>query len=243
MEESVRGAVIRAVQDGGELLRSGSRRDLYSLERRVGERMRAALRSADPSISEWGEEGQDKAFSICPLDSAANYSSGFGSYGLMAAYIEGGIPVFGALAMPGDGLILTAERGKGARNAGRKMSVGGRDRSRAIVSCDCTAYMQNGKGMFPLFVEMIEALSKGTVQWRNTGSPAESFASLAGGVIDAFVSPLRDASHAAGYLIMEEAGAELTDGDGRPFTLASGSVLAASPALHEDLLRLLKGAL
>ncbi len=243
MDERVKGAVVKAVQEGGELLKCGGKREIYLLERKGAERMRSAFRSADPSLSAWGEDS-GRCFSICPLDSAPNYTSGFGRYGVMAAYIEGGAPVYGALNLPEEDLLMTAERGKGARINGRKLSVGGKeDASRAIICCDCTAFVQNGKGLMPIFLSMLEALSRNAVQWRNTGSPADAYASVAAGMTDGFVSPLRDAAHAAGYLIMQEAGARLTDGQGKEFTLESDSVLAANPRLHEGLMRILKGAI
>jgi myo-inositol-1(or 4)-monophosphatase len=247
MEERLKGSLVRAVQGAGMHLtnRNGGRKTLYELERRCAERMRSELRSAEPSVSFLGEGDDDgKAFAICPLDSTLNYSSGFGSFGVMAAYMEGGEPLLGALHMPLEGITITAERGKGARSEGRKISAGGSgDLRRAIVCCECTAYLHEGGRDVPLFTAMLEALSRAGVPWRNTGSPAQAYASLAMGMTDGFLSPLREGTHAAGYLVMREAGAVITDGRGNRFSMASAGIVAAGRQLHGQLLEAVTGAL
>ncbi len=242
MDERLKGAVANAVMEAGAHLHgaNGNRRKVYDLERKCRQLMLGAFRRADPSLSLWGEADEERAISICALDSPLNFTSGFGGYGTMASYMEGGEPVYGAIYLPLEETVITAEQGKGARVAGRKTSVGSRsDISSAIICCICDAYLDDGERKVPLFLGALEALSRAGVQWRNIGSAAEGYADLALGRIEGVVSPLRDPSHAAGYLIMKEAGATVTDGKGRPFCMGSGEVVAASPQIHSELLRAL----
>jgi myo-inositol-1(or 4)-monophosphatase len=238
MDDRHRKAVIRAAQEAGEHLGRGDRRN--GIEKRAREIMLRHIRGAEPSLSAWGENCGEMAFTICPLDSPINLSRGIAPYGTMAALIEKGEAVFGALYLPGEG-TYTAERGKGARLDGRK--VGGpatKDASRALICCDCSSYDQD---LQPFGGAAIDALARKARIWRNYGSPAAEYAWLATGRVDAVVVPFPESAHAAGHLLMEESGATVTDGRGRPFTLGSGSLVAAGKELHEELMDILKGAL
>jgi myo-inositol-1(or 4)-monophosphatase len=204
--------------------------------------MARELRSAGPKTSMWGEDGREGgSFAICPLDAQTNFERGIGPYGAMAAYLEGGAVLFGAICLPETEEMLTAEMGKGARLDGRKAGAAGKSAlARALVCCGCNIYNEK---MMPLSLGAIESLAKGAVLWRNLGSPAAEFLWLATGRIDGVVVPMLESAHAAGYLAMQEAGAKVTDKEGKPFSLRSGSIIAANPALHEDLLELVRASL
>ena len=246
MDERIKSAAAHAVMEAGTHLKgaNGGRKSIYDLERRCRGIMLDSFRKADPSLSVWGEETQERGVAICALDSAINYGSGFGGYGTMAAYIEGSRPIYAALFLPMDGIMIIAEKGKGARMGGRKISVGAKsDLSRAVICCDCDAYICGDGGDVPLFSGVLDALSANAIPWRNTGSAAQGYAYLAMGMVDGVISPLRESQHAAGYLIMQEAGAIMSDGRGRPFRMESQEVVAASPRIHEELLGIVGGAL
>lgn len=78
-----------------------------------------------------------------------------------------------------------------------------------------------------------------------TGSIAHKLAEYAGGVADLTVSlaPKNEWDVCAGVLLAEEAGAKVTDLNGRPFafnqadTLRNG-VIAANPSLYPEVYRL-----
>src|SRR5512143_637256 len=245
MDERVKGAVAHAVMEAGAHLRgaNGGRKGIYEIERKCRDLMLGAFRKADPSLSMWNE-GDERGVSICALDATVNFSNGFGGYGTMAAYIEGSVPVYGAIYLPLQETTITAEAGKGARIEGRKTSVGMRsDITSALVCCNCDAFLNDGGGDLPLFLAAVDALSRAAVPWRNIGSPATAYAFLAMGIVDGVVEPLRQVNHAAGYLIAREAGAKVTDCRGRPFHMGSHEVVAAGPSIHGELLELVGRAL
>lgn len=244
MDEKIKTAIVKATQASGTFLRdsSGSKKTPYELEKRARDIMLKELKTALPQVSVWGEGRENcGAFAICPLDAQMNYTRRIGPYGSMAAYIENGTPVFGAVYLPESDELLTAEKEKGARLNGRKTeSAGKADLSRAVVCCECNTYNEE---MVPLSMGAIEALARNAVVWRNLGSPAAEFLWLATGRIDGLVAPMLESAHAAGYLAMQEAGAKVTDKGGNPFTLRSASVIAANPRLHQDLFDLVRDSL
>jgi myo-inositol-1(or 4)-monophosphatase len=244
MDEKVKTAIVKAAQASGTFLRdsAGSKKAPYELERRAREMMLRELRVALPQMSVWGEGRENGgSVAICPLDAHMNYVRGIGPYGTMAAFIERGEPVFGAVYLPETDELLTAEREKGARLNGRKTESSGKaDLSRAVVCCECNVYDEQ---MAPLSMGAIEALARNAVVWRNLGSPAAEFLWLATGRIDGLIAPMLESAHAAGYLAMQEAGAKVTDREGNPFTLRSASIIAANSKLHQDLFDLVRDSL
>lgn len=78
--------------------------------------------------------------------------------------------------------------------------------------------------------------------WRVGGTSASlSAANVACGRFDTLISmnlPIWD--HCAGSLLMQEAGAEVTDFRGRPFRWSSSELVAASPKIHGEIIRILK---
>jgi len=245
MDERLKNAIVKAAQIAGDHLRnpSNSKKSPYDIEKKCKELMLREIREVEPSISVFGEENKNSGGSIalCPLDSVVNFSREIGPYGAMAAYIENGQPEFGAVYLPLSEEMLTADRGKGARHNGRKISTSNRnDLKRAVVCCDCSSYDMK---MRPMGLGAIEALAKNTIVWRNIGSLAAEFALLALGRIDGLIVPSRESAYTAGFLIIEEAGTKLTDGKGRPFSLTSANIVAASPNLHKELLDIVQGAL
>lgn len=247
MDERLKGAIISATQQAGFYLKNpnGSKTP-FEIEKRCREALLRAIRSYDPRLSLWGQEREipERAVAICPLDSTVNFARGLGSYGVMAAYIEDSRPVLGALFLPESETLITAQRGKGARIEGRKIAVSRRsDLQGVLVCCSCDGYMEESGSVVPLAIRVMQVLAENGIQWRNSGSPSVDYATLASGKVDAVVAPMQDSAHAAGYLIMEEAGACVTDRNGNRFTLHSQSVVAANPDLHGPLLDIIRGAL
>jgi myo-inositol-1(or 4)-monophosphatase len=244
MDDRLKDGIVSAVQRAGSRLKSSTSSDKapHEIARRCRGIMLQALQSSAPMVGMLGERpGDDSGLTICPLDAMLNFSRGIDGYGVMAAYIESGVPLYGALYMPESDELFLAERGKGVRLNGRKVgSASRRDISRALVCCECGTYDED---MRPHASGVIEALARNGIPWRNLGSPASAFTAFAVGRIDGFIAPCQDSAHAAGYLIMQEAGALVTGKDDRDYTIYSGSVVAANPELHERLLEIVGKAL
>ncbi|MDI6721502.1 MAG: inositol monophosphatase family protein [Candidatus Aenigmarchaeota archaeon] len=74
--------------------------------------------------------------------------------------------------------------------------------------------------------------------FRVFGTGGLDYCYLAKGSFDACITPLAEPFHSAGYIIMEEAGAVVTDYEGNPHSLGSRTIVAANPALHQKVLGL-----
>jgi myo-inositol-1(or 4)-monophosphatase len=234
MEERIRGAIIRSVEHAGRYLMNpnGAKKSAAEIEKRARDIILREIKNADPQLSLWGE-GRGRAVSVCPIDNLLNYSKGYGGFGVMAAYIEGGMPVFGAIHLPMSGETASAERGKGARMQGRRIRAGERsDLQSAIVCTVCDCYVQDMGEVQPAALDFIAKFAFKGMAWRNSGSPCSDFYAVATGQADAMVVPVLESAHAAGYLVMEESGALVTDIEGRPYSLHSQGILGANPELH-----------
>ena len=244
MEERLRSAVVQAAQAAGEYLHRDPRKGANEVEKKCKDLMLRTLRSAEPSVSLWNESpnrNPERAFSVYALDSCVNFSRGIGPYGSMASYIEEGVPIFGALYLPESEQMFVAERGKGARQNGRRIGVNERGSlSKSVVCCECSSFDEE---LRPMSLGVIQRLAKHAMLWRNLGSPAAEYAFLSSGRIDGLVASLHESGHAAGVLLMQEAGAVVTDGEGNPFSMHSANIVAASPSVHAELLALVGRAL
>lgn len=231
---------MRAVGSAGTYLMNpnGSKKTAQECEKRAREILLRGIKEADPQLSRWGDgRDADRAIAICPLDGIVNFSRRYGDFSVMAAYVEEGRPVFGAMFLPQSGEVISAEAGKGARIEGRRINASARSDLHASLTCViCDCYLYDMGQTEPMALDVIAKLSIGGVPWRNSGSAGHDFFALASGRADAVLAPALETAHAAGYIIMEEAGAAVTDWSGKPYTLRSGNIVAANPDLHGILL-------
>jgi myo-inositol-1(or 4)-monophosphatase len=213
-----------------------------------------AIRSAYPSDALLAEEsgahaGADgaeptaagsRAWVIDPLDGTINYANGIPFYSVAIALVEGGHPVAGVIHDPVRGETFAATADTPATLDGRPIAASDKERL-----SDCVVSMSLAG---PALTARSRAVRKAVRVPRAMGSAALSLAYVGNGRFDAFVQQggLSTWDVAAAGLIAERAGATITDLKGGPwFDLAAGSrtigILAAPPAHHPELLRLIHG--
>jgi myo-inositol-1(or 4)-monophosphatase len=153
--------------------------------------------------------------------------------------VEDGAPTAGVIYLPARDKLYVAARGEGARLNGTPLRHSGRtDPKGAQVLAPKPSLDPKRWASAPPLV---------TRHWRP--SLAYRFALVAEGRFDAILT-LRDAYEwdiAAGILIAQEAGATVTDRDGRRIVLnspkgAARGVFGAPPGLHDRLSALYRGA-
>ena len=252
---ALRNALYRAVVQAGHHARTSWRRNLSTdlkspkdlvtqVDKTNERRIREAVRRADQTIGFYGEEtGGDRSsprfVSVDPLDATTNYILGLPLYSVMAALIEAGAMEYSVTSIPELSEVYVASLGGGATMNNRKIHVGQVDRlSAATISCNRSNYPDD---LMPKGLEIIERLMRHALSWRNFGTAGVEYAWVASGKLDGIINPLAEPVHAAGYLLMQEAGAKVTDHLGDPITLDSKTVVAANPRLHEQLLELVRG--
>jgi len=173
-----------------------------------------------------------------PLDGTTNYAHGYPFFCVSVALTVDGQGVAGAVYDPIKEELFTAERGAGARLNGRPLRVS-----------TCTALLRSLLVTgFPYdlrddLVEKLKLFNRFMGQARairRDGAAALDLCYLAAGRVDGFWEErLQPWDMMAGTLMVEEAGGKVTRFDGSPVGVRADEVLAANPALHDAMLKVL----
>ncbi|MGZ0712915.1 inositol monophosphatase family protein (plasmid) [Coraliomargarita sp. W4R53] len=209
-------------------------------DREVEALIRERLRAARPDDGFIGEESEPSAgtsgitWVVDPIDGTVNYAYGIPTYAVSIAAVEG-IPkpdkwnaLAGVVFAPVSGEIFQATRGKGAWLGGRRIHVND-------APSPAGALLATGFGYDPAShagdlaqVARVMPLAR---DLRRLGSAALDLCFVAAGRFDGyFERGLKDWDHAAGALIVTEAGGRVEVGTaadefGRILVVASGPVL------------------
>lgn len=208
--------------------------------------LKQTLLSARPEYGWLSEETEDDTarlqrelvFIADPIDGTHGFLKQRPHFTIVAAVVNDGHPVSGAIFNPITDEMFEATRGAGAKKNASPISVS--DRSRF----DGARILAERKLMDP---------ARWTSPWPATltsetrASAAYRMALVAAGDFDATLSLTHksDWDLAAGDLIVHEAGGTVTDREGNPLiynrrTTEHGSVVCAGPQLHAELLARLK---
>jgi myo-inositol-1(or 4)-monophosphatase len=175
---------------------------------------------------------------VDPICGSRNYASGVSLYCVNLAFMQGDEVVAAVVAGPSTSEIVIAERDRGAWLIERDQlhRVRASSISQLIAVEDDKAQRARRTQAAALSAAVISA---DRWDFRSFGTTL-SLAYLAAGRIAACAIFSTSAVHsAAGSLLVTEAGAVLTDIDGKPWTIASSTLLvSANQVLHEELLAL-----
>lgn len=188
-----------------------------------------------------GVAGSDEhVWYVDPLDGTVNYAHGLPIFCVSLAYAEAGKMLLGVVYDPMADECYSAERGKGARLNGitvRASQISELGEALLITGFpyDRATNPQNNLAEWNRFTILAQGL-------RRLGSAALDLCYVAAGRCDGFWEIRLNAwDVAAGGLIAEEAGAKVTNIEGGPDYLSKPqSVLAANPALHKQMLEVLR---
>jgi myo-inositol-1(or 4)-monophosphatase len=240
-----RDMMVRRV--GADDVASKGGRDLVTAtDVAVEDAVRAELTRRFPGYPVVGEErgGQDQAsgdrpyWLVDPICGTRNFASDLPLYCVNVALVENGRVTLAVVGDGGSGSRYVAERGGGAR-----LLATGNERALRTDDANVTIGIESGMAEsgphHAQTASFAHAIIK-TGRWhvRMLGTTL-AFAHLAAGRIAANLnfSTSSPVHTAAGCLLAEEAGAVVTDLDGRPWDLSSRSFLAAAtPKLHRELL-------
>lgn len=208
-------------------------------ERLLIERLTSA-RPDDGILSEEG--GRERSVSgitwvIDPLDGTVNYLFGIPWWCVSIAAEDQQGALVGVVHDPVRDETFTAERGRGAAVDGRSIHVGQRtEMERALIG---TGFAYDARAR-KIQAEIVARVLPRARDIRRAGSAALDLAALAAGRLDGFYeAPMERWDKAAGVLIVREAGGLVTE-LAAPYDLSPG-VIAANPALHAQLARLVRG--
>ncbi|WP_067697386.1 inositol monophosphatase family protein [Nocardia jejuensis] len=178
------------------------------------------------------------AWVLDPIDGTFNYSAGHPLSGMLLALVREGTPVLGLTWLPGLGQRYAATvEGPVHLNGQPLPRLEPSKLSAAMIGFG--TFNIDGEGRIPgIFrFNLMGALSRLSGRMRMHGSTGIDLAYTASGVLGgAVVFGHHPWDNAAGVALVRAAGGVVTDLRGRPWTIESGSVLAAAPGVHEELL-------
>ena len=205
--------------------------------------LREALLGAFPESGWLSEESFDDGkrlqrewvWIVDPLDGTLEFIRGIDEFAVSVALVQGAAPAVAVTYNPATGCMTHCRRGSGTFRNGRPARVSNHPQLEGATAL--ASRSETRRGLLARF--------EGTLEITPTGSIAHKLAEFAGGRADLTVSlmPKNEWDVCAGVLLAEEAGARVTDLDGRPFsfnrpdTLRNG-VIAANPSLYPELFRL-----
>jgi myo-inositol-1(or 4)-monophosphatase len=203
-----------------------------------------ALRREFPDHAIVAEEGGRSGDSphrwyIDPIDGTTNYAHGFPLWTVTLAYEHRGRLMAGATYAPMLDELYWAGRGRGAFRNGRRLRVSTCRRVGEALLCTGFSYnLEWRKVNLKYFAEFL--LKARAI--RRMGAASLDLCWTAAGVFDGFWEMrLGPWDMAAGIVILEEAGAKVTDFAGGPVDVNQGDFLGAGPGLHGKLLKTIRG--
>ena len=186
---------------------------------------------------------REYCFVIDPIDGTSNFVHVYRHSCISVALFSRGEAVFSAIYDPYQDEMFSAVNGGGAYLNGVKMQVAERDMPHALVAYGSCPYYKDtlGEPTFRLCYE----LYRHTSDIRRPGAAALDLAYLAAGRNDIFFELILSPwDIAAGYLLIREAGGIITNTDGKDIDFsAPSSVLAATPAVYDEVLSITKKVL
>ncbi|OPH59272.1 inositol monophosphatase [Paenibacillus ferrarius] len=171
---------------------------------------------------------------VDPIDGTTNFVHGFPFYSVSIALAHKGEVIVGVVYDPSRDELFVAEKGKGAYMHGKKTEVSTEEKLE--VSLVATGFPADRQGALVVNLKGVQALSPKVRNLRVAGSAALHLAYVAAGRLSGFWEiGLNSWDIAAGALLIQESGGQVTDTAGKPYSLAVRNILATNGKIHEEL--------
>ncbi|MCX6702381.1 MAG: hypothetical protein NTW60_00720 [Candidatus Wolfebacteria bacterium] len=192
-------------------------------------------------LSEEGDPhlvGSDFTWVVDGVDGTIGFATGYTDhFAFCAGLCEGSNPILGVVNAPKRAEFYSAEKGKGAFCNEQPIRVSTlTDLNKVLMGCD------SGKHNRTAHLPYLEKLlgPNGITCPFMTGCASVPLCLVASGVIHAYMATsLNPEDMAAAVIIIREAGGKVTNREGKEWNLGDPSILAASPELHEKLMKFL----
>ena len=224
------GPIIRRAHEGGfstEAKADGS--PVTNVDRAVEDRLRAMIAASYPEHGIVGEErgataaNDGPVWVIDPIDGTLPFLAGIPVFGTLIALLEDGVPLIGVIDMP-----ATAERWLGCR-ARPTTRNGTTVRVRPCGDLAGALMSTSNPDFYGADDGAAFARLKAAVCWTVYGGSCLAYAQLASGRTDLGIDVALDPfDYLALVPVIEGAGGVVSDWQGAPLTIASGSRILAS---------------
>lgn len=256
-EPAPRDVAIQAAQAAARILRRGfgrthriSRKGLVDLvteqDRRSEEAIVQTIQSAFPNhailAEERGVAGVPSRYRwiVDPLDGTTNYAHGYPIFCVSIAFERDGQVDVGVIVDPLRQEIFVAERGQGTTINGRPAHV---SRTTQLIASLLETGFPYERSRVGIALAQFEYLAYAAQGLRRAGAAALALAYVAIGRLDGFwEATLSPWDHAAGALLIQEAGGIVTQIDGAPYRTDSRAIAASNGLIHAALLEALQQA-
>lgn len=209
----------------------------------VEREFRALIAARFPDHEVLGEEGGSGAdlearryrWIIDPIDGTTNYAHGLALFCVSIALEIDGVLAVGVIYDPMADELFTAERGEGARLNGQRIHVS--KTTQLVDALLCTGFPYSVREKPGHLIHGFAEFMRQSRAVRRLGSAALDLCYTAAGRFDAFYEEsLHSWDIAAGALLVQEAGGEVTGTRGEPFDAHAGHVVASNGHLHAAVL-------
>ena len=174
---------------------------------------------------------------IDPLDGTTNYAHGYPCFCVTLALEHNGEIVLGVTFDPTRNELFSAERGRGASLNNKPIRVSSTERLSEALIVTGFPYDFKRRSNFARHLTEFLLTSRGV---RRDGSAAIDMAYVACGRFDGFWEEgLNPWDMAAGVLLIEEAGGQVTGYDNSKFNIYNPPVLASNGLIHSQMLDVL----
>jgi myo-inositol-1(or 4)-monophosphatase len=234
------GAIIRAHgQDELRVQHKGEIDLVTQVDLACEDAVRALLEQRCPGVPILGEEGggpweASTRWIVDPLDGTTNFVHGYPSYAVAVALeLEGQLEV-GCIYDPIHDRTYAARRGGGATCNGSPIQV---SRTTALIEgLLITGFPYDRREKADLYLSYLRAFMTRCQGVRRMGAASMDFVAIATGRADGYwelgLSPW---DIAAGALLVQEAGGEVTGLDGGSLNLQGRKMLASNGLLHQEM--------
>lgn len=180
---------------------------------------------------------------IDPIDGTSNFIYNIPDYAISVGLVKDGKPVLGVVYAPKKNEMYYAAEGMGAFCNGKAIHVCN-DKSihSTIVLSETNPYSDRTKNAF---AAVFQELFKDCIDYRITGSAALDCCYIACGRGGVFVSEkLKPWDYAAGVVIIQEAGGNITQWNGEiPHYFGGTTILATNGLIHNEAVKRIKAAI
>lgn len=241
-------AVVRDFGEVEQLQASlkGPRDFVTVADEKAEKTVREELQKARPRFGFLMEEsgeivGEDTShrFIVDPIDGTTNFMHGVPTFAVSIALEESREVVAGVIYNPITDELFWAERNGGAYLHDRRLRVSRRTNLHdALVA---TPPFVPAAHDFDAWLALTERMARATTI-RVGGSAALNLAYVAAGRLEGYVEEgLKPWDMAAGAIVLQEAGGQITDFSGGRHWLRKGECIAAGAELHSQLLKVALG--
>lgn len=186
-----------------------------------------------------GSLDEEEVWLVDPLDGTTSFIHGYPCYSVAVACVQAGVPVVGAILNGASGELISAAVGLGAHSG--ESPIGCSAAEKVTDALVITGFPYDRGAPLDRQLAVLAAFLRAPIHgMRRDGSAAVDCTHVAAGRADGFWEySLKPWDMAAGAIICREAGAVVTDVNGRPWDCSCASILAANPALHAEMLELI----